>query len=74
MRQPRATVYLAECSYDLKNAREALEGDLRRHGYTVLPDQQLPRDQADYVAAVERLLPRCQLSDPSGGYRLWRGT
>ena len=28
----------------------------------MLPDQQLPRDQADYVAAVERLLPRCQLS------------
>ena len=24
--KPRATVYLAECSYDLKNAREALEG------------------------------------------------
>ena len=60
--KPRATAYLAECSYDLRNAREALEGDLRRHGYTVLPDQQLPRDQADYVAAVERLLPRCQLS------------
>jgi hypothetical protein len=58
----RAAVYLAECSYDLRNAREALEGDLRRHGYTVLPDQQLPRDQAEYVAAVDHLLVRCQLA------------
>jgi hypothetical protein len=39
-----------------------LEGDLRRHGYTILPDQQLPREEVDYVAAVERLLARCQLA------------
>jgi hypothetical protein len=55
-------VYLAECSYDRKQAREILEGDLKRHGYTVLPDQELPRDEEDYVAAVERLLKRCRLS------------
>lgn len=58
----KATVYLAECSYDRKETREILEGDLQRHGYTVLPDRQLPRDEADYVAAVERLLARCTLS------------
>jgi len=58
----KPAVYLAECSYDRKQAREILEGELRRHGYTVLPDQQLPRDEADYVAAVERLLERCKLS------------
>jgi hypothetical protein len=56
------TVYLAECSYDRKQAREILEGELTRHGYTVLPDQQLPRDEEDYVAAVERSLQRCKLS------------
>jgi hypothetical protein len=55
-------IYLAECSYDRRDTREALEGDLRRHGYTVLPDQQLPRDQAEYVAAVEGLLARCRLA------------
>ena len=55
-------IYLAECSYDRKETREILEGDLRRHGYTVLPDQQLPRDEADYVAAVDRLLVRCQFA------------
>jgi hypothetical protein len=54
----KPTVYLAECSYDQKEIREILEGDLRRHGYTVLPDQQLPRDEADYVATVEHLLAR----------------
>jgi hypothetical protein len=59
----KATIYLAECSSDRKNTREILEGDLRRHGYTVLPDQQLPRDEeADYVAAVKSLLERCTLS------------
>ena len=58
----KPTVYLAECSYDRKQAREILEGELRRHGYAVLPDQELPRDEEEYVAAVERLLKRCQLS------------
>jgi hypothetical protein len=59
---PKPTVYLAECSYDRKQAREILEGELKRHGYTVLPDQELPRDEEDYVAAVERLLKCCQLA------------
>lgn len=58
----KPTVYLAECSYDRKQAREILEGELKRHGYAVLPDQELPRDEEEYVAAVERLLKRCQLS------------
>jgi len=58
----KPTIYLAECSRDRREAREILEGDLRRHGYTVLPDQQLPREEEDYVAAVERLLTRCALS------------
>jgi hypothetical protein len=58
----KPTIYLAECSRDRREAREILEGDLRRHGYTILPDQQLPREEEDYVAAVERLLTRCALS------------
>ncbi|QOJ24806.1 MAG: toll/interleukin-1 receptor domain-containing protein [Gammaproteobacteria bacterium] len=58
----KPTVYLAECSYDRKGIREILEGDLRCHGYTVLPDQQLPRDEAGYVAAVEVLLARSKFS------------
>ncbi|MGH9929732.1 MAG: hypothetical protein ACREA9_10980 [Pyrinomonadaceae bacterium] len=59
---PKPTLYLAECSYDRKQTREILEGELKRHGYTVLPDHELPRDEEEYVAEVERLLKRCQLS------------
>ncbi len=58
----RPTVYLAECSYDRREAREILESDLRLHGYTVLPKHTLPREEADYVAAVEHVLERCALS------------
>jgi hypothetical protein len=53
---------LAECSYDQREAREILQANLERHGYTVLPHQPLPRDEADYVAAVARLLEQCALS------------
>lgn len=59
---PKPAIYLAECSYDRKQAREILEGELKRHGYPVLPDQELPRDEAEYMAAVEGLLKRCKLS------------
>ncbi len=58
----KPTIYLAECSYDRKPARELVEGELKRLGYLVLPDQRLPSDEADYVAAVERLLARSALS------------
>jgi hypothetical protein len=58
----KPVVYLAECSYDRREFREALEADLHLQGYQVLPDQPLPRDEADYVAEVTRLLQKCKLS------------
>ena len=58
----KPTIYLAECSYDRKQARELIEGELKRLGYPVLPDKQLPADEAEYVAAVEKLLAQCALS------------
>jgi hypothetical protein len=58
----RPTVYLAECSYDRREARDMLQSDLRLHGYTVLPEHPLPREEADYIAAVERVLAGCALS------------
>jgi hypothetical protein len=61
-KEAKGTIYLAECSYDQKQARESLESELQHHGYTVLPDRELPRDEADYVAAVKGLLERCTLS------------
>ena len=58
----KPSVYLAECSYDRKQARELLEGELKRLGYPVLPDKQLPADETEYVAAVKGMLARCALS------------
>jgi len=59
---PSRTVYLAECSFDLKEARETLQTELSRLGYDVLPDRQLPREEEDYVASVAGLMSRCGLS------------
>jgi hypothetical protein len=58
----KPVVYLAECSWDQRQAREALEADLRVHGYPVLPDRQLPREEAAYLAAVEEMLARSALA------------
>jgi hypothetical protein len=58
----KPAVYLAECSYDRKQSRELVEGELKRLGYPVLPDKRLPADEAEYVAAVESLLACCALS------------
>ena len=59
---PKATIYLAECSYDRRTAREMLDAELKLHGYTVVPDRELPREEAAYLAAVDDLLARCSLS------------
>jgi len=56
------SVYLAECGFDRRDAREALESELRFHGYSVFPDIQLPRTEEGYLAAVEGFLARCELS------------
>jgi TIR domain len=58
----KPSVYLAECSYDQKQARDLLYGELKRLGYPILPDRQLPMDETEYVAAVKSMLERCVLS------------
>lgn len=58
----KPVIYLAECSYDGKPARERLEAELVRLGYSVLPDQRLPMDEAEYIAAVTAQLERADLS------------
>lgn len=58
----KPTVYLAECSFDRRGAREALESELRLHGYPVLPDTQLPKLEEDCIVAIESCLARCQFS------------
>jgi hypothetical protein len=58
----KPTIYLAECSWDQRQAREALEADLRVHGYPILPDRPLSRDEAGYVAEVARLLEQSRFA------------
>jgi hypothetical protein len=58
----KPAVFLAECSRDRREARERIEAELACCGYSVLPDQRLPDDEDDHVAAVNELLARCVLS------------
>lgn len=58
----KPAVYLAECSFDRRNDREALRTELHMRGYRVLPDLHLPEDEAEYVAEVSRLLAESALA------------
>lgn len=58
----KATIYLAECSYDRRSDRADLETDLKTSGYRVLPDTELPRDELTYRATVKDMLERSDLS------------
>jgi hypothetical protein len=58
----KPAIYLAECSFDRRDAREALESELRLHGYPVFPDIQLPKTEEEYLAAARDFLARCDLS------------
>ena len=58
----KPSIYLAECSRDRREEREIVEAELRHHGHTVLPHQQLPNLEEDYIAEVDRQLARCRLS------------
>jgi len=58
----KPTVYLAECSYDQRSARDSLDVELKRHGYRVLPEQDLSRDEEAYKTQVAERLKQCQLS------------
>jgi hypothetical protein len=55
-------VYLAECSYDRREDRKALNSELLARSYRVLPDRELPRDEAEYRTEVARLIEQCVLS------------
>jgi hypothetical protein len=58
----RATVYVATCSQDRRDAREMVVTELERLGCTVLPNQQLPTDESAFVDEVRTLLARSRLS------------
>lgn len=59
---PKATVYLAECSYDRREDREKIRGELQATGYHVLPEHEMPDLESEYIAEVHRLLDLCQIS------------
>ena len=59
---PKPSIYLAECSYDRREDREKILAELKAHGYSVLPDENMPTLEKSYVAKVSRLLKRCNLS------------
>ncbi|MFP5284715.1 MAG: hypothetical protein ACLGI9_03155, partial [Thermoanaerobaculia bacterium] len=59
---PKATVYLAETSFDLREEREAIRRDLLRNGFEVLPDRPLPLVASELEAFVRDQLARCALS------------
>lgn len=58
----RPQVYLAQCSRDQKDAREALEMDLRQHGYSIFPDKQLPNEETEFISEVSAMMERCNFS------------
>jgi hypothetical protein len=58
----RPAVFLAEVSRDQRAAREMIESALKRHGYRVLPERQLPLDEEALLPAVEECLAQCAYS------------
>ena len=55
-------IYLAECCASRKADRERVLSDLRSHGLAVLPDDDMPDDEAGFITEADRLLADCQLS------------
>jgi hypothetical protein len=56
------TVYLASVTQDRREARGMLATELERLGCTVLPDRQLPTDEAALDRVVSEMLARSRLS------------
>jgi hypothetical protein len=59
---PRATVYLAETTPDLREVRNRIADDLKQRNYEVLPNIILDRDSANYRSQVTDFLQRSALS------------
>jgi len=56
------TVYLAETTSDLQEARDRLKRELLEHGHTVLPDRPLPLNAVQLELAVLDCLRRCEFA------------
>ena len=58
----KPVIYLAQCAYDCRDAREAVETDLRTQGYTVLPDTTLSNLEDEFTAQVRAMLDTARLA------------
>jgi TIR domain len=59
----KPAIYLAQCSRDRKEARDALFSELQLHGYPVFPDKPLHMDDEEsFVSEVQGVLTQCSLS------------
>src|SRR3954451_23915600 len=58
----KPVVYLAHCSYDRREARDALEAELKLQGYRVVPDRHLPSEQDAFMADVRSFLEISKLA------------
>lgn len=60
---PKATIYVAECSGDRREARDKLIADLKLNGYAVVPSHPLPLDdEITYRSTASSLLSSACLS------------
>ncbi|MDH3401979.1 MAG: toll/interleukin-1 receptor domain-containing protein [Acidobacteriota bacterium] len=55
-------VFLAEATFGLREARDAVKRDLVQRGYTVEPQEALPPVASEIARRVPEILARCQLS------------
>jgi protein kinase-like protein/uncharacterized protein DUF4062 len=56
------SVFLAQTTLDLREQREAIRRDLQQHGYTVLPEVDLPQEESELNEIVRANLVQCQMS------------
>lgn len=55
-------IYLAEVGSDLYQARQLVQRELKRYGYRILPDHQLPEHQEELELMVKSDLEKCTFS------------
>jgi hypothetical protein len=66
--QPKATVYVAEVTGDVRLARDGIRRELGQRGYRVVPDHSLPLDASELLPALEADLEGAALTvHPVGG-------
>lgn len=59
---PEIAVYLAETAGDVSKERNDIKSELQQFNYRVLPDQPLPQDTEELIAAVRGYMEQARLS------------